>query len=101
MGDGQGARCSEGMWPGYGLGLMQGVVNIGLIFYGHTGTGPGSVVAVYRSAYGADTASCAVFREGSGEGFGPRITVGMPIAERPSHRSVRARFGHTAPTLDE
>ena len=27
------------------------------------------------------------------------IAVGTLIAERPPHRSVRARFGHTAPTL--
>jgi transposase len=26
------------------------------------------------------------------------IAVGTPITERPPHRSVRARFGHTAPT---
>jgi hypothetical protein len=29
---------------------------------------------------------------------GLRIAVGTLIAERPPHRSVRARFGHTAPT---
>ena len=28
-----------------------------------------------------------------------RIAVGTPITGRPPHRSVRARFGHTAPTL--
>ncbi|MCR6480427.1 beta-lactamase family protein [Variovorax sp. ZS18.2.2] len=54
--------------PGYGLGLMQGVVNMGLTLCGHTGAGPGSVVAVYRSVYGVDTASCAVFHMGSDEG---------------------------------
>lgn len=55
--------------PGYALGLMKGAVDKGLTLCGHTGVGPGSVVAVYRSTYGANTASCAVFREGSGEGF--------------------------------
>ena len=55
--------------PGYALGLMQGAVDMGLTLCGHTGVGPGSVVAVYRCAYGANTATCAVFRKGSGEGF--------------------------------
>jgi CubicO group peptidase (beta-lactamase class C family) len=50
--------------PGYGLGLMQGPEASGLYLHGHTGGGPGSVVAVYRSA----TASCAVFAEGSDQG---------------------------------
>ncbi len=54
--------------PGYGLGLMQGVVDMGLTLCGHTGVGPGSAVAVYRSAHGVDTASCAVFHEGCDEG---------------------------------
>jgi CubicO group peptidase (beta-lactamase class C family) len=54
--------------PGYGLGLMQGPENGGLTLSGHTGAGPGSVVAVYRSTLGDDTASCAVFLEGSDEG---------------------------------
>lgn len=40
----------------------------GLTLCGHTGVGPGSVVAVYRCVYGANAASCAVFREGSDEG---------------------------------
>lgn len=53
---------------GYGLGLMQGGVDKGLTLCGHTGAGPGSVVAIYRCAYGTDTASCAVFCEGSDEG---------------------------------
>src|SRR4029079_1476082 len=30
---------------------------------------------------------------------GNLIAVGMPITERPPHRSERARFGHSAPTL--
>jgi hypothetical protein len=28
-----------------------------------------------------------------------RIAVGTLITERPPHRTVRAQFGHTAPTL--
>jgi CubicO group peptidase (beta-lactamase class C family) len=50
--------------PGYGLGLMQGEVDGGLTMCGHTGGGPGSVVAVYRCTYGSDSSSCAVFCDG-------------------------------------
>jgi CubicO group peptidase (beta-lactamase class C family) len=71
----QTARALGGPLPGrpwtssgYGLGLMQGMVDMGITLCGHTGVGPGSVVAAYRSAYGVDTASCAVFHEGSDEG---------------------------------
>jgi hypothetical protein len=32
-------------------------------------------------------------------GLPAHIAVGTRIAERPPHRAVRARFGHTAPTL--
>jgi hypothetical protein len=32
-------------------------------------------------------------------GLPAHIAVGTPITERPPHRTVRARFGHTAPTL--
>ncbi|MVV50834.1 class A beta-lactamase-related serine hydrolase [Pseudomonas sp. PB120] len=54
--------------PGYGLGLMQGAVEGGLTLNGHTGGGPGSIVAVYRCAVGDQTATCAVFDEDSNEG---------------------------------
>ncbi|MHC8343710.1 serine hydrolase domain-containing protein [Pseudomonas sp. RT6P73] len=54
--------------PGYGLGLMQGTVEGGLTLSGHTGAGPGSVVAVYRCVEGGSTASCAVFCESGEEG---------------------------------
>lgn len=54
--------------PGYGLGLMQGGETGGLTLSGHTGAGPGSVVAIYRCMEGGNTASCAVFHEGSDEG---------------------------------
>ena len=55
--------------PGYALGLMRGEVDTGMTLCGHTGVGPGSVVAVYRSTFSAMTASCAVFRHDSGEGL--------------------------------
>lgn len=54
--------------PGYALGLMQGAVEGGLVLSGHTGGGPGSVIAVYRCGEGNNTASCAVFAEGGAEG---------------------------------
>ncbi|MFM9924500.1 serine hydrolase domain-containing protein [Variovorax sp. H27-G14] len=74
--------------PGYALGLMQGEVDRGLTLCGHTGAGPGSVVAVYRCAYGANTASCAVFREDSSEGLAEAEVVNrLSIALKPEkHR---------------
>ena len=60
---------------GYGLGLMQGTVDAGLTVAGHTGVGPGSVVAVYRCAQGAGSATCAVFHAGADEGRAERDVV--------------------------
>ncbi|MDH4564192.1 serine hydrolase domain-containing protein [Pseudomonas sp. BN411] len=54
--------------PGYGLGLMIGGVSDGLTLCGHTGSGPGSTVAVYRCAHAGNSASCAVFSEGDDQG---------------------------------
>ncbi|SDJ59232.1 Beta-lactamase [Pseudomonas delhiensis] len=54
--------------PGYALGLMRGTIEGGLTLAGHTGCGPGSVVAVYRCAVGETAACCAVFSTGSDEG---------------------------------
>jgi CubicO group peptidase (beta-lactamase class C family) len=54
--------------PGYALGLMRGAVASGLILSGHTGVGPGSNIAVYRSVQAGISASCAVFDEGGDEG---------------------------------
>ncbi len=54
--------------PGYALGLMQGTVEDGQILSGHTGGGPGSVIAVYRCLKDGNTASCAVFAEGGADG---------------------------------
>jgi len=31
----------------------------------------------------------------------PTVAVGMPVAQHPPHRSVRAEFPHTAPISDE
>jgi CubicO group peptidase (beta-lactamase class C family) len=65
--------------PGYALGLMQGAVEEGLILSGHTGCGPGSVIAVYRCAKGDDTASCAVFAEGGADGAVEAGAVGRLV----------------------
>lgn len=46
--------------PGYALGLMRGSIEGGLTLAGHTGCGPGSVVAVYRCAVGEATVCSAV-----------------------------------------
>lgn len=54
--------------PGYGLGLMVGETNSGHRLIGHTGVGPGSVVAVYRCSQGDQVATCAVFSEEHDEG---------------------------------
>lgn len=54
--------------PGYALGLMIGAVNGGLTLCGHTGSGPGSTVAIYRCVHGDNTASCAVFSESDDQG---------------------------------
>lgn len=54
--------------PGYALGLMQGTAQGGQLLSGHTGCGPGSVVAIYRCVQNGKAASCAVFAEGADEG---------------------------------
>ena len=54
--------------PGYGLGLMQGPIDSGLTLSGHTGGGPGSVIAVNRACAGDASACCAVFEAGASEG---------------------------------
>ncbi|MGY2188869.1 serine hydrolase domain-containing protein [Pseudomonas sp. SDO5591_S426] len=54
--------------PGYGLGVMQGEIEGGLTSCGHTGGGPGSVIAVYRCSDGETSACCAVFEQGAEQG---------------------------------
>ncbi|MDP1894471.1 MAG: serine hydrolase domain-containing protein [Hydrogenophaga sp.] len=74
-------------FPGYALGLMQGAVDVGLTLCGHTGVGPGSVVAVYRCVHGANAASCAVFREGSDEGSVEAEVVNRLLATLKSEKN--------------
>ncbi|WP_256345335.1 serine hydrolase [Pseudomonas sp. PD9R] len=54
--------------PAYGLGVMQSSIEGGLNLCGHTGGGPGSVVAIYRCTDGNTSACCAVFEKGASEG---------------------------------
>lgn len=54
--------------PGYGLGLMIGGTNGGLTLTGHTGVGPGSVIAVFHCSSGHNVATCSVFDEHGDEG---------------------------------
>lgn len=54
--------------PGYGLGVMQGAIDDGSSLCGHTGCGPGSVIAVYRICDGNTSVSCAAFRADTSEG---------------------------------
>ncbi|MCR8720023.1 serine hydrolase [Pseudomonas syringae] len=54
--------------PGYGLGLMMGGTNGGLTLTGHTGTGPGGVIAVFHCSSGHNVATCSVFDEHGDEG---------------------------------
>ena len=61
--------------PGYGLGLMQGSIEGGYTLRGHSGCGPGSVIAVYRICDGAVSACCAVFDAGTNEGAVEALVV--------------------------
>ncbi|KRP54766.1 serine hydrolase domain-containing protein [Pseudomonas poae] len=54
--------------PGYGLGVMQGKIEGGYSLCGHTGGGPGSVIAVYRLCDGEKSVCCAAFETGASEG---------------------------------
>lgn len=63
--------------PGYGLGVMQGSIEGGYSLSGHTGCGPGSVIAVYRICDGGTSACCAAFEAGASEGAVEAIVVGQ------------------------
>ena len=63
--------------PGYGLGVMQGTIDGGYSLCGHTGCGPGSVIAVYRICVGNASACCAAFEAGASEGAVEAIVVGQ------------------------
>lgn len=65
--------------PGYGLGVMQGSIGGGYSLSGHTGCGPGSVIAVYRIRDGDASACCAAFKPGASEGAVEAHVVGQLI----------------------
>ncbi|MFK3971428.1 serine hydrolase domain-containing protein [Pseudomonas sp. NPDC087358] len=65
--------------PGYGLGVMQGVIEGGHSLCGHTGCGPGSVIAVYRIGDGDASACCAAVETGAREGAVEAIVVGQLV----------------------
>lgn len=54
--------------PGYGLGLMIGDTNTGHRLVGHTGVGPGGIIAVYHSFSAGHAATCSVFSASGSEG---------------------------------
>jgi CubicO group peptidase (beta-lactamase class C family) len=70
--------------PGYGLGIMSGEAKGGTSVAGHTGGGPGSVIAVYRNIASPTSPCCAAFSTGSDAG----------TVEREAIRRVGHRFGH-------
>ena len=61
--------------PGYGLGVMQGAIAGGYTLCGHTGSGPGSVIAVYRITDGDTAACCAAFEQGASQGAVEAVVV--------------------------
>ncbi|MBM6582040.1 beta-lactamase family protein [Microvirga sp. BT689] len=48
--------------PGYGLGVMTGETSSGRRVVGHTGGGPGSTIAIYRTLTGARARTAGFFR---------------------------------------
>ncbi|MFJ2709675.1 serine hydrolase domain-containing protein [Pseudomonas sp. NPDC087346] len=63
--------------PGYGLGVMLGSIDGGYSLCGHTGCGPGSVIAVYRICVGDASACCAVVEADASQGAVEAIVVGQ------------------------
>ncbi len=64
----------------YGLGVMQGGVGAGLTYCGHTGAGPGSVIAVYRNTGNNESSCCAVFHAGMDAGAAEAEVVSRLLA---------------------
>ena len=54
--------------PGYGLGLMTGGVTGGISIAGHTGGGPGTVVAIYHLLSASPPRTTAAFSPGENQG---------------------------------
>jgi CubicO group peptidase (beta-lactamase class C family) len=64
---------------GYGLGVMRGSIDGGFTLCGHTGCGPGSVIAVYRICDGDTSACCAAFEANTSEGDVEAFVAGQLI----------------------
>ena len=72
--------------PAYGLGLMTGGVDGGMTLAGHTGGGPGSVIAVYHRAH-ARPRTAATFSPGNDQGAVERrcvLSLTAPPAKKDS-----------------
>jgi hypothetical protein len=61
--------------PGYGLGIMAGKAEGGTLVAGHTGGGPGSVIAVYRNNISPTPLCCAAFSTGGDAGSVEREAI--------------------------
>jgi CubicO group peptidase (beta-lactamase class C family) len=71
--------------PGYGLGLMIGIASSGDQVMGHTGAGPGSVIAVYHRPDAAPPMTAAAFAFGDDLGQVEEIAFSrgpIPLANR-------------------
>src|SRR6266849_9570884 len=72
-------------WPGFGLGLMSGIACSGHKVMGHTGAGPGSVIAVYHRPDAAPPMTAAAFAFGDDLGQVEEIAFSsgpIPLANR-------------------
>ena len=67
----------------YGLGVMVGVSTDGRKMVGHTGGGPGSVVAIYRAAAQEPSRTCAAFTLGDSQAYVERAAFSgrLPAAD--------------------
>jgi CubicO group peptidase (beta-lactamase class C family) len=65
-----GGSIADRPWkaPGYGLGLMMGYTHGDALIAGHTGGGPGSVIAVYQRLDAGRRCTAATFEAGGTEG---------------------------------
>lgn len=61
--------------PGYGLGIMAGKAEGGILAAGHTGGGPGSFIAVYRNNTSPAPLCCAAFSTGGDVGSVEREAI--------------------------
>jgi CubicO group peptidase (beta-lactamase class C family) len=69
--------------PGYGLGLMSGIASSGHKVMGHTGVGPGSVIAVYHQPDAAPPFTAAAFAFGDDVGQVEKIALRLGPSHRP------------------